>query len=84
MRGFIWFRPPDHNTLRPLREYCCIVVSCSSIELNLSERTYPEIVCLDSMAAPSFYSTRHDSYKKTRRSTCDPEVIETLLQHLGY
>jgi hypothetical protein len=54
--------------------YCC--------ELNLYESL--ERVCLDSVATLSFYSTRKGSYEKTRGPTCGPEVVGTLLQHLGY
>jgi hypothetical protein len=39
---------------------------CSSRELNLAKR-----VRLDSVAAPSFYSTRQGCYKKTQ-GPCDP------------
>jgi hypothetical protein len=54
--------------------YCC--------ELNLPESL--KRACLDSVAAMSFYSSRQSSYKKTRSPTCDPKVVGTLLQHLGY
>jgi hypothetical protein len=34
-RWFMWFGPPERNTLRPRREYCCIAVSYSSLPLSL-------------------------------------------------
>jgi hypothetical protein len=40
--------------------------------------------CLESVSAPSFYSTRQGNYKKAQGAICGPEVVETLLQHLGY
>jgi hypothetical protein len=77
-RGFMWFRPPERNTLRP-RENRCVVLLWVELSWDSLKRA-----CLDLMAALSFYSTRQGSYKKICGPTCGPEVVEIWLQHLGY
>jgi hypothetical protein len=54
------------------REKCCIAAcvlpACVCLELRLPEKSLQR-ACPNSVSAPSFYSTRQCSYKKTRCHT---------------
>jgi hypothetical protein len=70
---FMWFGPPERNTLHPQSECCCIDVCCSSLELTLPKRA-----SLNPLPTQSFYSSRPGSYVETLGSTGGPKVVETL------
>jgi hypothetical protein len=62
---FTWFGSPERNTLRPQENVsCCIVMCCSSLELNLPKKS--KRTCLVLASARVFYSSRRSSYNKTQ------------------
>jgi hypothetical protein len=54
-RRFMWFGPPERNTLRPRENGSCIIVCCSSVGLALG---YPEFGLRILTSVVAFYSTR--------------------------
>jgi hypothetical protein len=65
-RGFTWFRPPEHNTLRPWVNG--VVLLCLSARLRSSLFSLSVRVCgvrpLQLSSARTFYSPRPGSYKE--------------------
>jgi hypothetical protein len=53
--GFMWFRLPERNTLRPQENESCIAVCCSSIGLALGCLGFSLSILTSTIA---FYSSR--------------------------
>jgi hypothetical protein len=67
-RGFMWFRPPERNALRPRENGSCIAVCCSSVGFALVILTF----------AWPLIAQGHGKYNVTQGPTCGPEVVGSL------